>query len=179
MYDLWVCVCVGGWSCRSDCSAWQSTMYGVWWRVGGRVGERRGGCREARGGERGIVNVLKKDSGDCLLMKSRAGARWREKEPSAVIECEREAVPIRSGESWRGIKHTERERERAAGGESTGWNVDMWTSATADLVSLCDGVDTEWSAVTGNHEALAQSGLQADQWVSDVSAARSWWPNFY
>lgn len=153
---------VGGWSCCSDCSAWQWTMYGVY--DGGWEGERRGGHRKARG-ERGIVNVLKREREDCLLIESRE-ARWREKEPLSVIECEQETVPVRNGASWREIKH--RERERTAVEESTGWNVDMWTSATTDLVWLCDGVDREWSAVTGSHEAFTQSGFQADQWVADM-----------
>lgn len=104
-------------------------------------------------------------------------ARWREKEPSSVIKCEQETVPVRNGAGWREIK--QREHERTAVEESKSWNVDMWTSATADLVWPCDGVDGEWSGVTGNHEALAQSGFQADQWVADMwvtlSAAESQW----
>lgn len=83
-----------------------------------------------------------------------------------------------SSKKWSKLERNKaRERERTAVEESTGWNVDVWTSAAADLVWLCDGVDGEWSAVAGNHEALTQSGFQADQWVADMwvtlSAAES------
>lgn len=77
------------------------------------------------------------------MVSMTASGETTQKEPSSVIECERETVPVRSGASWRGIKQREGERagEREQLGESQ--QADMWTSATADLVSPCDGVDGE------------------------------------
>lgn len=44
--------------------------------VGGSEGEREQRVkRETRGGERGIVNVLKRDGEDCLLIRNKREAR--------------------------------------------------------------------------------------------------------
>lgn len=68
------------------------------------------------------------------MVSMTASGETTQKEPSSVIECERETVPVRSGASWRGIKQREGERagEREQLGESQ--QAEMWTCGPQPLL---------------------------------------------